>query len=48
MKCDRAAADISLLLDRELGAAQRWRLRHHIAGCAACATELKEQQAMQA
>ena len=48
MKCDRAADWIPQMLDRELGVAQRWWLRHHIAGCAACATELKEQQAMQA
>ena len=48
MECDRAAAQLSPMLDGALGPMRRFLLSRHIADCAACAAKLEELRAVQA
>jgi anti-sigma factor RsiW len=48
MECERALRLLSPLIDSALGPIARLRVRHHVAGCDACAARLEELRAMQA
>jgi len=46
MNCDEARPLIDASIDRELSAADEWRMRAHLAGCAQCRREAQAVQAM--
>jgi anti-sigma factor RsiW len=46
MNCDEARLLVDASVDRELSGADEWRMREHLAGCAACRREAQAVQAM--
>jgi len=46
MNCDEARPLVDASVDRELSAADEWRMREHLAGCAACRREAQAVQAI--